>query len=87
MEVDNELPTHYVTNESQPKLAQIDRVLVSMPSWVALQQHFTAAAADKPEDFHEKGISDHAPVAISFVARSHAAAEEQKIPVHFFRDP
>eukprot|EP00959_Pyramimonas_sp_CCMP1952_P037070 775801-Pyramimonas_sp.AAC.1 len=25
MEVDNELPAHYVTNEWQPKLTQIDR--------------------------------------------------------------
>eukprot|EP00959_Pyramimonas_sp_CCMP1952_P114967 2403568-Pyramimonas_sp.AAC.1 len=58
-----------------------------MPSWAALQQHFVALTEDKPEDLHERGISDHVPVVISVSARQVAPAEEQRIPSHFFKDP
>eukprot|EP00959_Pyramimonas_sp_CCMP1952_P131113 2741264-Pyramimonas_sp.AAC.1 len=49
MEIDNELPAHYVTNEWQPKLTHIDRAFVSLPSWQTLQHHICAATPEYPE--------------------------------------
>eukprot|EP00959_Pyramimonas_sp_CCMP1952_P122183 2553986-Pyramimonas_sp.AAC.1 len=87
VEIDNELPTHYVVNEWQPKLTQIDRVFVSLPSWQVLPHHICAVAPECPELMHERGLSDHVPVIMSIEVRSEAAASEQRIPMHFFKDP
>ena len=87
VELDNELPTHFVANEWQPKLTQIDRIFMSLASWQVLQWHVTVTTPDMPEDLHERGLSDHAPVIATIAARAYASPTEQPLPLFIFKDP
>eukprot|EP00959_Pyramimonas_sp_CCMP1952_P328070 6868000-Pyramimonas_sp.AAC.1 len=51
-------PTHYCKDSHA--VAQLDRLWLSEPGWVACQLHHSAAVASSPERLSEQHISDHA---------------------------
>eukprot|EP00959_Pyramimonas_sp_CCMP1952_P286771 5996705-Pyramimonas_sp.AAC.1 len=88
LEVDNEMPTRYVSQEGQqPKLTHIDRIFLSTQSWEAIRWSMTVPTPDFPEFLFEKGISDHAPVLLALAPRPVALPDAQRIPSLMFQDP
>eukprot|EP00959_Pyramimonas_sp_CCMP1952_P406079 8510543-Pyramimonas_sp.AAC.1 len=42
---------------------------------------------DKPEELHSQGISDHAPVRVTFAVRPQRPPQEQPLPRHVCSSP
>ena len=55
--------THFCSRSSM--FSRLDRIYVSLPSWMLLQMKASGRVIGNPHDLHRRKLSDHAPVAIS----------------------
>eukprot|EP00959_Pyramimonas_sp_CCMP1952_P145640 3048892-Pyramimonas_sp.AAC.1 len=80
VELDPEQPTHYVHDGE--RLTQLDKFFTSTPGWMLINWCISATVMDKPEELHGQGISDHAPVRVTFAVRPQRPPQEQPLPRH-----
>eukprot|EP00959_Pyramimonas_sp_CCMP1952_P115086 2406026-Pyramimonas_sp.AAC.1 len=70
-ELDPEAPTHYIHDDQ--RLSQLDKVMISTPGWLLLHWSIGATVMQYPEDLFKQGVSDHAPLCITFGSRPQKA--------------
>eukprot|EP00959_Pyramimonas_sp_CCMP1952_P336505 7046075-Pyramimonas_sp.AAC.1 len=67
VEVAPEGPTYYCRDSKT--VAQIDRVWVSEPGWVACQIQHSVAVISTPEELSDRDVSDHIAVRVTLSNR------------------
>ena len=79
------MPTHF--NKAHGLLGTIDRIWVSVPRWNMELIDATMAALQAPTQLSKSGISDHAPVVVSFLPREPTPPGTRAIPKHILESP
>ncbi|CAK0905842.1 unnamed protein product [Prorocentrum cordatum] len=78
IEISAEDPTHYC--KESHTVAQLDRLWLSEPGWVACQLRHSAAVVSSPERLSEQRISDHAALRVHLQHRSLDDSYRRPVP-------
>ena len=78
-------PTHYNSTSDTGNI--LDRGFCSCPSWCFLGLFCSAATLDDPKSLHLRGMSDHAPLRITFESRVSRPRNQLPISPHVCKHP
>ena len=85
VEIQQGSPTHYCAGSHS--MTRLDRVYVSIPPYMLTLMSAKCTVTCCPRWSHDRGLSDHAPVACALSPRTVARPDSRPIPAYVFKLP
>ena len=85
IDIASDMDTRY--DSSSRLCSRLDRIYVSIPTWLIVQLHLVSSVVSDPCSLHDLKISDHAPVTLGIAEKRRLSPDEKPIPRFIFRQP